>query len=380
MNKRVLFVDDEPNVLQSIRRNLRGKFDVDIAEGGHAALAKLRGDDCYAVLVSDMRMPGMNGVELLAQARQEAPDTVRLMLTGNADQQTAVEAVNQGDIFRFLNKPCTTDELASSVAAAIRQHDLITAEKELLENTVRGSIKALADILAITSPQIFGRTTRLKNSMTRLAANMGETDQWKYQSIAMLSQIGCVSVQEDLVRRRIAGHPLSREDLAEFTAHANVGADLVGAIPRLEDIAESIRYQEKNYDGSGYPGDSVSGDAIPVGARMMKIVLDFDTLQSSGKSAADAIGRMQSQSSWYDPELLRSFVASLARKSTMSRAAVRIEDLTDSMILAEDLKTSTDVLLVAKGQEMSLSVRRHLQNFLARQLIPDKLQVWQEDK
>jgi hypothetical protein len=113
---------------------------------------------------------------------------------------------------------------------------------------------------------------------------------------------------------------------------------------------------------------------------MMKIVLDFDTLQSSGKSAADAIGRMQSQSSWYDPELLRSFVASLARKSTMSRAAVRIEDLTDSMILAEDLKTSTDVLLVAKGQEMSLSVRRHLQNFLARQLIPDKLQVWQEDK
>ncbi|MDH3748454.1 MAG: response regulator [Gammaproteobacteria bacterium] len=106
MSNKILFVDDEPNVLQSIRRSLRKQFDLDTAEGGEEALRMLKANGTYAVIVSDMRMPGMNGVELLSQARKDSPDTVRMMLTGNADQQTAVDAVNHGDIFRFLNKPC----------------------------------------------------------------------------------------------------------------------------------------------------------------------------------------------------------------------------------------------------------------------------------
>ena len=194
MNQKVLFVDDEPNVLQSIRRNLRKRFDLDTAEGGEAALQKLGESDGFAVIVSDMRMPGMNGVELLSEAKKRWPDTVRVMLTGNADQQTAVDAVNHGDVFRFLNKPCETEALAKTVSAALRQNELITAEKVVLEKTLRGSIKALADVLSLANPEVFGRTTRYKSLISKLAKELDLADVWQLESAAMLSQIGCVSL------------------------------------------------------------------------------------------------------------------------------------------------------------------------------------------
>jgi DNA-binding NtrC family response regulator len=201
MTDRILFVDDEPNVLSSIRRSLRNKFSVETAGGGDEALRKLRTDEEYAVIVSDMRMPGMSGVEFLAEAKKLAPNSVRLMLTGNADQQTAVDAVNVGDVFRFLNKPCQGDELSKSLTVAVRQYQLITAEKELLESTLRGSIKALSDVLALSSPEIFGRATRLRNHVRRFAMQLKLDDVWQHESIALLSQIGCAAISEDLVKR-----------------------------------------------------------------------------------------------------------------------------------------------------------------------------------
>ncbi|MBU0961171.1 MAG: response regulator, partial [Proteobacteria bacterium] len=140
MTDKILLVDDEPNVLQSMQRQLRKRFNITTAESGNDALAKLKEQGPFAVIISDMRMPGMDGVQLLSRVKSTFPDTVRIMLTGNADQETATEAVNVGQIFRFLNKPCSTAVLATSIALAVRQYNLITAEKELLNKTLKGSI------------------------------------------------------------------------------------------------------------------------------------------------------------------------------------------------------------------------------------------------
>src|SRR5690349_3314098 len=145
--KKILLVDDEPNLLSALQRGLRRQFTVETACGGSAGLTILEKWQDFAVVVADMQMPEMNGVQFLAKVRESAPDIVRMMLTGNADQATAMEAVNQGNIFRFLNKPCTVDRLADALNAGVRQHQLITAERDLLENTLRGSIKVLTDIL-----------------------------------------------------------------------------------------------------------------------------------------------------------------------------------------------------------------------------------------
>ena len=143
MTEKILFVDDEPNILQAIQRQLRSRFDVETAVSGDEALRILKEKGPFAVIVSDMRMPGMNGVELLTRVRDSYPETVRLMLTGNADQGTAMEAVNNGQIFRFLTKPCPQATLVVSVALAQRQHRLIMAEKEMLQKTLMGSVTVL---------------------------------------------------------------------------------------------------------------------------------------------------------------------------------------------------------------------------------------------
>lgn len=376
MSAKVLFVDDEPNVLQSIRRTLRKEFDLDTAEGGEEALSLLNANGTYAVIVSDMRMPGMNGVELLAQAKVETPDTVRMMLTGNADQQTAVDAVNHGDIFRFMNKPCETEELASAVRSGIRQHQLITAERELLEKTLRGSIKALADILSLTDPEVFGRTTRFKNRVKQLASVLSLADSWQFESAAMLSQIGCVTVSQEVVRQRANGETMSAAEMSEFAAHAAVGADLVMKIPRMEDIAQSIRYQEKNFDGSGFPKDGPTGDTIPLGARLLKVVIDLDAAESSGLDPTAALEKLKQHASCYDPAILAALEISLGQELALRSTTMDIRKLTDSMVLAEDVVTSDNVLLIAKGQEMTLSARRHLLNYLSRGLISEAVTVW----
>src|SRR6185436_11933183 len=132
----------------TIRRSLVDDFDVETAESGAAALALLEGNEPFSVIVADCRMPKMSGIELLSRVSREHPDAVRIMLTGNTDQQTAVQALNKGEIFKFLNKPCDTDSLRSAVRQGIRQHELVTAEKELLEKTLYGSIRALGELLS----------------------------------------------------------------------------------------------------------------------------------------------------------------------------------------------------------------------------------------
>ena len=377
MTKKVLFVDDEPNVLQSIRRSLRKDFDVDTAEGGEEALAKMKANGTYAVIVSDMRMPGMNGVEFLTEAKQRSPDTVRMMLTGNADQQTAVDAVNHGDIFRFLNKPCATDELASAVRNGLRQHELITAEKELLEQTLRGSINALANVLSLSNPEVFGSTSRSKHRMRQLAEQLGLDDVWQHESAAMLCQMGCIAVAEDLVRRKVSGGKLDDEEYAQFAEHAAIGADLVTSIPRMGPVAEAIRYQVKNFDGSGYPKDAVKGEDIPLGARLLKVILDFDAIEATGMKTEDVIEQLKSHPERYDPKVLSAFEKAMQQDLGMQTSTVPIIKLDDSMVLAEDLKTGDDILLIAKGQETTLSVRRHLQNYRDKGLIGDEVIVRQ---
>ncbi|MDH3748455.1 MAG: hypothetical protein OER97_09635 [Gammaproteobacteria bacterium] len=268
-----------------------------------------------------------------------------------------------------------TDVLIKAITSGLRQHELITAEKELLQNTLRGSIKALADVLSLSNPEVFGHTTRFKSRIRLTAEKMGLPDVWHYESVAMLSQIGCVGVPQDLVRRKVGGHSLANDELAEFAAHAGIGADLVKSIPRMEAIAEAIRYQEKNYDGTGFPKDRVKGNDIPLAARLLKVVLDFDGLESSGAPAEVAIERLKNQASKYDPSVLAAFEESVRQDLAPTTIAMNIMKLTDDMVLAEDVKTADNTLLIAKGQETTLSARRHLQNYRDKGLIGDTVIV-----
>lgn len=133
MSDRILFVDDDPSALEGFTRVLHGKFDVRTAISGGEGLVKLQKDGPFAIVISDMRMPGMNGADFLAEARQAAPQTVRMLLTGHADMHSAIEAVNRGQILHFLTKPCPRDVLVAAINSGLDQYHTVVEERSLAQ-------------------------------------------------------------------------------------------------------------------------------------------------------------------------------------------------------------------------------------------------------
>ncbi|MBL1142015.1 MAG: response regulator [Proteobacteria bacterium] len=375
MTDRILFVDDEINIIQAYRRTLRNKFNIQGVSNGDDALELLRTGD-YAVIISDMQMPGMNGIEFLAAAKELKPDIVRVMLTGNADLQTAVDAVNKGDIFRFHNKPCHADILEKTISDGLRQYRLVTAEKELLEGTLTGSIQVLTELLSLINPEAFGRISHIKNYVHSIAKELEvqESDIWKFDTVSSLALIGCIILPDESTQKISRGEKLNEEEQQIFDMHPFVGSDLINKIPRMNEIADGIKYQEKLFNGQGVPIDDVRGKDIPLDARILKVVLDFDRQLSSGKTSTEAINVMLGQSSHYDPDVLATFQQCLLNENHTVEI-VKVENLTEGMFLTEDLFTRDGQLVICKGQETTPSVCTKLKALCSNKAILDSIEV-----
>jgi DNA-binding NtrC family response regulator len=210
MADRILIVDDDPNLLASCERNLRRRFNVETAEGGQLGLEKIAARGPYAVVISDMQMPGMNGVQFLSTVKERAPETVRVMLTGNADVETAMRVVNEGNIFRFLTKPSAPEVLTKAIDDALAQYRLVVAEKELLNKTLNGSIKLLTEILSIMDTPSFGRTQVLRDMVAEATEKLSLVNAWEIHLAVMLAPIGYVTVPlETMLKTPSAERPTS---------------------------------------------------------------------------------------------------------------------------------------------------------------------------
>lgn len=311
MTEKILFVDDEPQVLDGYRRQLGRKYRTECAQGGEEALERLAAEGPFAVVVSDMNMPGMNGVELLSKIRDVAPDSVRIMFTGT-DQSNAALAVNQSQIFRFLSKPCPTDVLDAALEAGLAQYRQTVAERTLLSSTLTGAVKVLTDVLAVARPVAFGRTERVRLLVRRIAKEVAPRLMWRAELAALLSQIGCIGLSEEVLTKAYAGKQIVARDADLYREHPQVGRDLLKNVPRLEAVAEIVLQQEKHFDGTGFPMDAVAGEEIPVEARILKVALDLDSLTFAGVKHADAIAEMGTRAGIYDNAVL-SVAASLAK-------------------------------------------------------------------
>jgi response regulator RpfG family c-di-GMP phosphodiesterase len=379
MKNKILFVDDDPNILEAYSRNLRKLYDVDTAPGGAEGLAKLAGNGSYPVVVSDLRMPGMDGIEFLSQVRGELPDIVRIMLTGNADLEAAIESVNKGNIFRFLVKPCDPDTMKSVLDAGIKQYNLITAEREILEKTLKGSIKMLTDVLSLVNPVAFGRASRVKSSVAQLAKHLKLENPWHYEVAAMLSQVGCVAVPSSVLEKKYLEKALSADEKKMMEAHPGIAHDIITNIPRLESIAEIIANQDMDFDGLDLPGDTTEGKEITLGARLLKVALDFDTLESGGFTKKAAIAEMEEYADRYDPEILKALKESLKAQKSYKLKSVTVEELTTGMIVAKDVVNRDGLLLITKGQEVSNVMRERLKNYAMTVGVEEPIEVQAPD-
>jgi response regulator RpfG family c-di-GMP phosphodiesterase len=361
---RILCVDDEPNVLEGLSRTLRTLFIVETAIGGRLGLEILQAKGPFVVVTSDLRMPLMNGVEFLSRAREIAPDAVRVLLTGQGDMEAAIGAVNDGNIFRFLTKPCPTGVLVRSLMACAEQYRLLTAEKILLEQTLRGSIKALTDILALTNPAAFGRATRVERIAAEIMPRFEISERWPVEVAAMLSQIGYVTLPPGTQEKIYKGERLAQAEEAMVERVPKVVEQLLANIPRLELVREILRLYPREFAGANAPGTATAGDALPWGARALKIALDYDVLESEAETNHHAIDILRGRTGWYDPEILEALADLRGRgKKEVLVHELMLRDIVAGMLFGEDVKSAKGLLLIARGQEVTPSLLERVRNF-----------------
>jgi response regulator RpfG family c-di-GMP phosphodiesterase len=315
-----------------------------------------------------MRMPGMDGVATLERIRAIAPDTVRIMLTGNADQQTAIEAVNRGQVFTFLNKPCPPDLLGPALENALKQAELIRVERELLEGTLTGSVRVLSEVLGMVLPEALSHGQRLRQAMRTFATAAQATPLWELEIAALLSPLGLASVPPDTLRKLEARMDVTLEERAIVERVPQVGHDLLAGIPRLEGAARIILFQQKNFDGSGFPAEICAGNDIPIGARMLKILLDRIALEGLPGGHSRAHETMKARAGAYDPKLLGlSFLClpnAIRGEVSAGNPVLRLkmDELAPGQIIAADIRSTGGMLVVSAGHQLTSAMINRLGN------------------
>lgn len=356
-NQKILFVDDEEKILNGIQRQQGDDFDVEVALGPKAALELVEEEGPFAVVVSDMRMPDMNGVELLSRIRHLAPDTVRMILTGYAELNSTIEAVNHGHIFRFLSKPCDEEDMSVALEAGLRQYALVEAEKELVEGTLRGSVNVLSEVLSLVSPVAFGQSSRVRNTVDAILKRVDVSNQWQLEIAAMLSSLGCVALPSELLQKKIEGQPLNRTDEETFSRHPQLAAELLQNIPRLENVAEIIGQQ------SDRSIDPTNGSSVAFESQILKLAVDFDSRELHSKSSLHALDALVSAEHSYNPDVLEALAQYVKEERDLHFTELMPEAIREGMILAEDLRNQQGVLLMSKGQKITSAAQRLIENF-----------------
>jgi response regulator RpfG family c-di-GMP phosphodiesterase len=355
---RILCVDDEPLVLQGLRQVLFKSFDITAAPGGEAALAVLDRGEQFEAVVSDMRMPHMNGAVFLAEVRKRCSDVSRLLLTGHADIESAIAAVNRGQIFRFLTKPCPPEELQAALGDAVAQHRLITSERVLLEQTLVGSVRALSEVLALVHPEVFGPSMRQHARVRAVAGQLRLPDAWQAEVASMLSSVGYVVLPTDVATKLRAGAELTASEQEMAGQVPGVVERVLSHIPRLESVRSLLKWHEALHGASG------SSEAAPLAARVLYAVTELGVLEQQDRDTVKAIRSLRA-SGHHGAELVDA-LATVCQPRAPELRQLSLDKIESGMILVVDVMSKTGLLLMAHGQLVTEPLLQRLRNVHTR--------------
>lgn len=390
----ILCVDDEPNILSALRRLFRGKgFQVRTAEGGKAGLALLE-TETVDLVISDMRMPEMDGAAFLEQVCLRWPDTMRLLLTGYADINAVIDAINRGGIYRYITKPWDDNDIVLTVRQALERQAIEQENKQLVALTKRQneelkalnssleakveertvelksandrlkasfvtSIKVFSTLLEMRGGNLAGHSRRVAELSRRIAGKMG-LDSKQTQEIfvaALLHEIGKVGFSDELLAMPVG--TMKPLQLEIYRRHAVQAEHLLLPLQELRGASEIISAQFERFDGTGTPG-SVAGKAIPIGARILTLASDYDNMQIGALTArkltpGDAqIFIVHGSGNRYDPDVVDAFTEvttgpaqSEAGKNLVREVAIPVRDLQAGMVLSRDLLAPSGMLMLS---------------------------------
>lgn len=339
----ILCVDDDANVLEGLRLHLRPHVDVLTALSGSDGLEILRRHGEVAVVISDMRMPEMDGAEFLSQARSVAPHAVRALLSGFSDFDAALKAVNEGQVFRFISKPCAPEDLLATVVCCLEHHELLQAERTLLNHTLIGCVKVMLDLVGMAAPVARNKAVRIRDRISRIARANNLRQRWQLELSASLSQIGALAVLDS------AHEPLeamTSDASSEQLARANRRvADLIQNIPRLGPVGELLH---------GLRQVSPSSEKR---VRLLGAVIAMDDMGDEGVASNEALAELART---YGDDVCELIKSSHQQSADEEFGVVTLEDMQPGMRLVEDLRTVDGVLLALEGTDLDRSAIRHL--------------------
>ncbi len=335
---RVLFVDDEPQLLESIKLAVRKQYRVTTAESGQEALdlfAASENAKPFDCVVSDMRMPEMTGARLLTTLREKYPDVPRLLLSGQSDFESALAAINDAKIFRFLTKPCSRELLIESIDEALEQARLRETERDLLNNTLSGTVSMLTEVLGLVSSSAYSRTVRLHETVTGICAALQRPIPWDLNLATNLSQIGFVVM------------PAAEEGGAALDGHhVEIARDLLGKIARMETVADMVGHQLDS--GPTFSAaDPADWPPAALNTEILRVAVAFDTLIVKGLSrtaAADVLFNQENPPPRFLTDALKSFNPG---SEAMVEVAATVEQLSPGMKLTAPIKTTGGPKLVS---------------------------------
>jgi response regulator RpfG family c-di-GMP phosphodiesterase len=357
---RVLCVDDEARVVEGLVLHLRKDYEVHTALSGADALKVLKELGGAAVVVSDMRMPGMDGATLLHHVMSVFPDATRILLTGEPGRDAAIDAVNKAHIFRFLTKPCPPEQLKAAIEAGVMQHRLIGAERSVLKETLIGCIKALIDVLAIANPVAFGRANRLKRLAVSFADSLQCRDFWQLEAAALLSQIGYLSLPAELVEKLYYGEPLTPEEKTLAEGVPEVVMKLLENIPRLDPVIQILVALNWTDEQIARLGDGTVG----LGTRILGLVSEYDTLITQGHSIDVAVQTLRGRSPRFTAGLIEQLGTHLGAGSGKNEAReIPLKTVQLGMVIMQDVRTHLGTLLVPRGFEVTPLFVERMGNF-----------------
>lgn len=415
----LLFVDDEENILRALARLFhRTGHEIVLARNGAEALRVLQ-ERPVSLILSDQRMPGMSGTELLARARDLQPEAVRIILTGYADAKAAMDAINDGRVYRFLPKPWDDRALLEVVEEALADLDLkrenarlqeqvrrqneelrelnATLERRVLERTNElqmalklseelndnlrkqnlATIKAFASLLDLRSQALGAHCRRVAALIPGIYGRLGVRDRAAVQDAvvaALLHDIGKIGLPDAILLKDPAH--LGSNEREEVRKHPVLGEGQIQVIEGLAAVARAVRHHHENIDGSGYP-DGLAADEIPLAARVLRVLDAYDHLTRGGarkgaeeRLALEAMDRQVGRK--FDGAVFNALLDVLEERKDAYDASrerkVPLDELREGMVLSRDLRTQTGILLVPKDEPLRPSYLEKIRNF--RELYP----------
>lgn len=374
MNNKLLCVDDEDSILRGFQLNLRKKFDIHLASDGLEGLELFQKEGGFAVVLSDMRMPRMNGAEMLAAIKKIDPEVVTVLLTGYTDFESAMAAVNEGNVFRMLSKPCPPETLIKVLSDAVAQYDLICSKRILLDQTLRGAVDALAQSLSTVQPLFFGRAQRVRRLSNSLAEFLDIPDSWRIDVAAVFSQLAYLSLPSlisEAVYHREKLSPEIKVMLRDLPQETLKVVDLIPGLEEVREILQLLDIQPKF--------DPVNSSGVRLGASILRLCLDYDYYQEQGHNDNLIIKTFESRLEVYDSkviEALRSLLDKNADK--FSLIELNYKKFAEGMILAEDLLLQEDMLIASSGAEIDRHLLKVISNYAScysESPFPDKIKV-----